>query len=97
MRLALPVFKNGWRHSMDFIRKHIIKVIIKLLLLIGKYLRFILAGASGGKGSTGEGSSRGATIRTVVELRKNQEVFILVGQEGNSACVKVSLLVYLIL
>ncbi|CAH0545803.1 unnamed protein product [Brassicogethes aeneus] len=52
------------------------------------YYTFILAGASGGKGSSAMGSSRGALVRTVLELRKHQEVFILVGQEGNSACYK---------
>jgi hypothetical protein len=35
------------------------------------------------------GSSRGAMVRVVVELRKGQEIYMLVGQEGNSACVKV--------
>jgi anaplastic lymphoma kinase len=34
------------------------------------------------------GSSRGAMVRVVVELRKGQEIYMLVGQEGNSACVK---------
>lgn len=34
------------------------------------------------------GSSRGAMVRTVMELRKWQEILILVGQEGTNACVK---------
>lgn len=55
---------------------------------------FILVGASGGKGSNGMGSSRGAMVRTVMELRKGQEIYMLVGQEGNSACVKVSIQFY---
>lgn len=51
--------------------------------------RFILAGAGGGKGSMGMGSSRGALVRTVLELKRGQEIFMLVGQEGTSACIKV--------
>lgn len=51
--------------------------------------RFFLFGASGGKGSGGMGSSRGAMVRMVVELRKGQEFYILVGQEGANACLKV--------
>lgn len=51
--------------------------------------RIILYGASGGKGSGAMGSSRGAMVRTVAEFRKGQELFMLVGQEGTSACVKV--------
>lgn len=35
------------------------------------------------------GSSRGAMVRIVAELRKGQELYFLVGQEGSSACVKV--------
>ncbi|XP_050297012.1 tyrosine-protein kinase receptor isoform X2 [Anthonomus grandis grandis] len=49
---------------------------------------FILAGASGGKGSSGMGSSRGAVVRAVMELSRGQEIFLMVGQEGNSACLK---------
>ncbi|KAF7281667.1 hypothetical protein GWI33_004443 [Rhynchophorus ferrugineus] len=52
------------------------------------FYTFILAGAGGGKGSLGMGSSRGALVRTVIELKRGQEIFILVGQEGNSACLK---------
>jgi anaplastic lymphoma kinase len=52
------------------------------------FYTFILVGASGGKGSGAMGSSRGAMVRVVVELRKGQEIYMLVGQEGNSACVK---------
>lgn len=35
------------------------------------------------------GSSRGAMVRTVLELGKGQEIFMLVGQEGSNACLKV--------
>ncbi|KAL3284751.1 hypothetical protein HHI36_018894 [Cryptolaemus montrouzieri] len=45
-------------------------------------------GASGGKGSGAMGSSRGSMVRTVIELKKGQELIFLVGQEGSSACVK---------
>ncbi|XP_030763017.1 ALK tyrosine kinase receptor isoform X2 [Sitophilus oryzae] len=53
------------------------------------YYTFILAGAGGGKGSMGMGSSRGALVRTVLELKRGQEIFMLVGQEGTSACIKI--------
>lgn len=36
------------------------------------------------------GSSRGAMVRVVVELRKGQEFYILAGQEGSNACLKAS-------
>lgn len=49
-----------------------------------------MEGASGGKGSGGMGSSRGAMVRVVIELRKGQEVYMLVGQEGTNACIKVT-------
>ncbi|XP_008194070.1 tyrosine-protein kinase receptor isoform X2 [Tribolium castaneum] len=52
------------------------------------FYTFILVGASGGKGSGAMGSSRGAMVRVVLELRKGQEIYMLIGQEGTSACVK---------
>ncbi|CAG9816232.1 unnamed protein product [Phaedon cochleariae] len=52
------------------------------------YYTFILSGASGGRGSSAMGSSRGAMIRTIFDMKKGQEVFMLVGQEGTSSCVK---------
>uniref|UniRef100_T1H974 Tyrosine-protein kinase receptor n=1 Tax=Rhodnius prolixus TaxID=13249 RepID=T1H974_RHOPR len=52
------------------------------------YYTIIAKGASGGKGSDNHGTSWGAMVRTVVELRKGQNLYILVGQEGNSACIK---------
>nr|CAH7767694.1 unnamed protein product [Callosobruchus chinensis] len=52
------------------------------------YYTFILAGASGGKGSSGMGSSRGAMVRTVLNLQSGQEVLMLVGQEGMDSCIK---------
>ncbi|RZC40680.1 MAM domain containing protein, partial [Asbolus verrucosus] len=51
-------------------------------------LKFILVGASGDKDSGAMGSSRGAMVRVVIELRKGQEIYMLVGQEGTSACVR---------
>lgn len=53
------------------------------------YYTIILAGASGGKGSSGMGSSRGAQVRAVMKLQRGQEVYALVGQEGTSASLKV--------
>lgn len=50
--------------------------------------RIIAKGASGGLGSAGAGSSRGAVTVSVMELRKNEELFFLVGQQGENACVK---------
>ncbi|KAJ3662397.1 hypothetical protein Zmor_006748 [Zophobas morio] len=52
------------------------------------FYTFILLGASGGKGSGAMGSSRGAMVRVVVDLRKGQEIHVLVGQEGTNACIK---------
>lgn len=49
----------------------------------------IAKGASGGKGSDGKGRSWGAMARTVLQLRKGTKVYILVGQEGKPACLKV--------
>ena len=49
----------------------------------------MLFGAGGGKGSVAVGSSRGAMVRTVLDLKKGQEIYVLVGQEGHNACVKV--------
>lgn len=37
------------------------------------------------------GISKGATAIAVVELTKNQQLYILVGQEGGNACRKVRL------
>lgn len=51
--------------------------------------RIIARGARGGKGADGMGISKGATAIAVVELSKNQQLHILVGQEGGDACRKV--------
>lgn len=51
--------------------------------------RIIARGARGGKGADGMGISKGATSIAVVELSKNQDLYILVGQEGGDACRKV--------
>ncbi|XP_024082782.1 leukocyte tyrosine kinase receptor isoform X3 [Cimex lectularius] len=48
----------------------------------------IARGGSGGRGSGGLAESRGAMVRTVLELKKGQQLYILVGQEGNDACKK---------
>ncbi|XP_022918243.1 tyrosine-protein kinase receptor [Onthophagus taurus] len=52
------------------------------------YYTFLLYGAGGGKGGGGMGSSRGAMVRVILELGKGQELYMAVGQEGTSACVK---------
>ncbi|XP_002006595.2 ALK tyrosine kinase receptor [Drosophila mojavensis] len=48
----------------------------------------IAKGASGGLGSGGVGSSRGAVAVAVLELLKNEELYFLVGQQGENACIK---------
>ncbi|KAJ8931560.1 hypothetical protein NQ314_015507, partial [Rhamnusium bicolor] len=75
---GLTEYKNGWYHMMHTI----------LFDVSNYFFSFILTGASGGKGGSAVGSSRGAMVRTVVELRKGQEIFMLVGQEGTNSCVK---------
>lgn len=50
--------------------------------------RIIAKGASGGLGSGGVGSSRGALVVSVLELHKDEEIYILVGQRGEHACIK---------
>ncbi|XP_053962484.1 tyrosine-protein kinase receptor [Anastrepha ludens] len=52
------------------------------------YYTIIAKGASGGLGSGGVGSSRGAMAVAVLELHKNEELYILVGQQGENACIK---------
>ncbi|KAK9885852.1 hypothetical protein WA026_013730 [Henosepilachna vigintioctopunctata] len=52
------------------------------------YYSLLTFGASGGKGSGAIGSSRGAMVRTVVHLKRGQELIFLIGQEGSSACEK---------
>lgn len=53
-----------------------------------KYFRIIAKGAGGGLGSGGVSSSRGAIVSSVLELHKDEEIFILVGQTGEHACIK---------
>lgn len=50
--------------------------------------RIIAKGAGGGLGSRGVGSSRGALAVSVFELHKDERIYILVGQKGESACIK---------
>lgn len=52
------------------------------------FYSIIAKGASGGLGSGGVGSSRGAMAVSVLELHKNEELYILVGQQGENACIK---------
>ncbi|XP_050527207.1 tyrosine-protein kinase receptor-like [Daktulosphaira vitifoliae] len=48
----------------------------------------IASGARGGKGADGMGISKAATSIAVVEMPKNLQLYILVGQEGGDACRK---------
>lgn len=50
--------------------------------------RIIAKGAGGGLGSGGVSSSRGAIVSSVIELHKDEEIYILVGQNGEHACIK---------
>ncbi|KAL9915872.1 anaplastic lymphoma kinase isoform 1-T8 [Glossina fuscipes fuscipes] len=52
------------------------------------YYTIIAKGASGGLGSGGVGSSRGAVTVSILELHKNEELYVLVGQQGENACIK---------
>ncbi|KAH8372849.1 hypothetical protein KR009_006577 [Drosophila setifemur] len=48
----------------------------------------IAKGASGGLGSGGVGSSRGSVAVAVLELHKHEELYFLIGQQGENACIK---------
>lgn len=50
--------------------------------------RIIAKGASGGKGYDGDGFSKGSVVMGVFDLAKATALYILVGQEGGSACRK---------
>lgn len=50
--------------------------------------RIIAKGAGGGLGSRGIGSSRGALAVSVFELHKDEDIYFLVGQQGEHACIK---------
>ncbi|KAG4074940.1 hypothetical protein HA402_009365, partial [Bradysia odoriphaga] len=52
------------------------------------YYTVIAKGAGGGLGSGGVGSSRGALAVSVLELHKDEEIYFLVGQKGEHACIK---------
>ena len=47
----------------------------------------IAKGASGGHGRLSRKSSHGAVITVVIKLTKGDVLYVLVGQEGESACV----------
>lgn len=51
-------------------------------------LRIIAKGAGGGLGSGGVGSSRGALAVSVLELHRDEEIHVLIGQTGEHACIK---------
>lgn len=50
--------------------------------------RVIAKGAGGGLASGGVGSSRGALAVSIIELHKDENIYILVGQRGEYACTK---------
>ena len=52
------------------------------------FFSIIAKGAGGGLGSGGVGSSRGAIVISVLELHKNEEINLLIGQKGEAACLK---------
>ncbi|GLG92590.1 Uncharacterized protein GBIM_00232 [Gryllus bimaculatus] len=54
----------------------------------GGYYTLLAKGASGGSGATGGPRAKGAAARLVVELRKGETLYVLVGQEGSGACSK---------
>merc|ERR1719336_2380443 len=47
----------------------------------------IAKGASGGHGRLSRKSSHGAVVTAIIELTKGDIIYVLVGQEGESACV----------
>lgn len=52
------------------------------------YCRILAKGARGGKGADALGESRSALVRVVTELQRGEEIYMLVGQEGQDACQK---------
>lgn len=63
-------------------------MIMMLMMFLFFCFRIIAKGAGGGLGSGGVSSSRGAIISSVIELHKDEEIYILVGQSGEHACIK---------
>merc|ERR1719397_91670 len=47
----------------------------------------IAKGASGGRGRLSSKTSHGAVVRVIVKLERGEQLYFLVGQEGESACV----------
>ncbi|XP_076750221.1 anaplastic lymphoma kinase isoform X1 [Xylocopa sonorina] len=54
----------------------------------GGYYTLIGMGARGGKGSSGMGSTLGALVRGVIELKKGEQLYFMIGQPGMDACPK---------
>ncbi|XKL67743.1 hypothetical protein PGB90_003234 [Kerria lacca] len=63
---------------------------IRLLGVSEEKFRIIAKGARGGKGADALGESKSAMVRIVTELHKGDDVYLLVGQEGQDACKKLS-------
>lgn len=58
------------------------------LIVVSSFHRIIAKGAGGGLGSGGVSSSRGTIVSSVLELHKDEEIHILVGQSGENACIR---------
>lgn len=54
----------------------------------GGYYTLIGAGARGGRGSGGMGSTLGTLVRGIIELEKGEQLYFMVGQPGTDACPK---------
>lgn len=65
----------------------IVKISLQIKIVLN-FNRVIVKGAGGGLGSGGVGSSRGALAVSVLELHKDEEIYFLIGQKGEHACIK---------
>ena len=53
--------------------------------------RLVAKGASGGRGAViNQMSSHGSIVKVTLFLRKGEQLYVLVGQEGASVCEQVS-------
>lgn len=52
--------------------------------------RLVAKGASGGRGAViNQMSSHGSIVKVTLFLRKGEQIYVLVGQEGTSVCEQV--------
>jgi hypothetical protein len=80
-------FRSGKFQVKDITRKFC-RIFKGKMLILTKLFRIIAKGAGGGLGSGAVSSSRGAIVSSVIELHKDEEIYILVGQQGEHACIK---------